>query len=328
MLAAPAATEVAAVSFEQTASLALAETLNAVALTNNSVALSWPTDTTEQSYRLYSDMGSGYGLFIYKTQAMQPAHIDKFLKPDAIYRYRITKVAANQEQFLAQTAVSTFDRAPVASDSTTTTEFEVASVSALAAAVPTALPPNAVLLGLVSDNNFTDDFDTLTIVGEVRNDSNLTVGESDISVTFYDTSGNIIDTATGETLLQSIPPGEKSPFILSVKRPAGLNSHSLRAIAVPVAAEPGSQLSVREVRRFEDDAGFFHVKGTIENVGNTTAKRVNVAAAIYDRSNQVININFTYANPTNIRPGETAAYDIIFSYYPRYYAQHVIAFEE
>ena len=198
----------------------------------------------------------------------------------------------------------------------------------MAAVVPTALPPNAVLLGLVSDNNFTDDFNTLTIVGEVRNDSNLTVGESDISVTFYDASGNIIDTATGETMLQTIPPGERSPFILSVKRPAGLNSHSLRAVAVPVESEQGSQLSVSEVRRFEDDAGFFHVKGTVENVGNTTAKRVNVAAVIYDRSNQVINISFTYASPANIKPGESATYDIIFSYYPRYYAQHVIAFEE
>jgi hypothetical protein len=273
-------------------------------------------------------MGSGYGVFIYKAQTMQPAHIDKYLEPDAIYRYRITTVADNQEQFLAQTAVNTFDHTSAASDSTPTTEFKVTGVSAMAAAVPTALPPNAVLLGLVSDNNFTDDFDTLTIVGEVRNDSNLTVGESDISVTFYDASGNVIDTATGETMLQSIPPGEKSPFILSVKRPAGLDSHSLRAIAVPVESEPGSQLSVREVRRFEDDAGFFHVKGIIENVGNTPARRVNVAAVIYDRSNQVINISFTYASPPNIRPGETAAYDVIFSYYPRYYAQHVIAFEE
>ena len=203
-----------------------------------------------------------------------------------------------------------------------------ASTAGVVTALPTALPPDAVLLGLISDNNHTDEFNTLTIVGEVRNDSNLTVGQTDITVTFYDSVGAIISTVNGKTLLDIIPPGAKSPFVISLKRPAGLNSHSLRAVARPVPAAQQAQLSVIETRRFEDEAGFFHVKGAIENVGSITARRVKVATIIYDRSNRVINVGFTYVNPPNLKPGQKAGYDVIFSYFPRYFSQEVIPFEE
>ena len=83
-----------------------------------------------------------------------------------------------------------------------------------------------------------------------------------------------------------------------------------------------------EVRRFEDDAGFFHIKGVIENAGNTVAKRIKVAAVIYGRDNGVINVGFTYVNPPILAPGEQATYEVIFAYYPRYLTQQVIPFEE
>jgi hypothetical protein len=193
---------------------------------------------------------------------------------------------------------------------------------------PTALPPDAVLLGLRSDNNFTDGFNTLTVVGEVRNDSNLDVGQTDIAVTFYDAVGSVIGTANGQAMLEVIPPGEVSPFVITLTRPSGLASYSLRAVARPVAPARGAQLSVIEVKRYEDEAGFFHVRGVIENVGNVISKRTKVAAVIYGRDNRVINVSFTYASPPALRPGERATYDIIFTYYPRYVTQRVIPFEE
>jgi hypothetical protein len=308
---------------------ARANTLIATSLTNGSVALSWQADPEARGqgqYRIYSDMGSGYGVYVHKANTAQPAYIDRQLRPSSMYNYRLTVVVEQQEVVLAQAQTATFDRRPVGA-STLSTQIEV-STAGVVTALPTALPPDAVLLGLISDNNYTDEFGTLTIVGEVRNDSNLTVGQTDITVTFYDSAGSIINTIRGETLLDVIPPGEKSPFVITLKRPSGLNSHSLRAVARPVAATQQAQLSVIETRRFEDEAGFFHVKGTIENVGSVTARRVKVATVIYDRSNRVINVGFTYANPPNLKPGQQAQYDVIFSYYPRYFSQHVTPFEE
>jgi hypothetical protein len=42
----------------------------------------------------------------------------------------------------------------------------------------------------------------------------------------------------------------------------------------------------------------------------------------------VINVGFTYVTPPTLAPGKQAAYDVIFTYYPRYLTQRVIPFEE
>ncbi len=270
-------------------------------------------------------MGSGYGVYVYRARTTQPAFVDKRLRPGMTYSYRLTQLETDQEIVLAQVKANTFADDTLASNNSSG-HPEVSPASIVAA--PTALPPDAVLLGLVSNNNFTDDFNTLTLVGEVRNDSNLDVGQTDITVTFYNAAGTVIGTANGETLLKVIPPSQKSPFHITLTRPPGFASYSLRAIARSVPPQQSAQFSVVELKRFEDDAGFFHIKGVIENVGSSTAKRAKVAAIIYGRDGDVINVGFTYVNPPTLSPGKQAAYDVIFAYYPRYLTQQVIPFEE
>ena len=70
------------------------------------------------------------------------------------------------------------------------------------------------------------------------------------------------------------------------------------------------------------------IKGIVKNVGSTTSKRTKVAAIIYGRDGRVINVGFTYVHPPTLAPGDQANYDVSFTYYPRYYAQTVIPFEE
>lgn len=299
--------------------------VEAVSLTNGSIALSWtPVGRTAQ-YRIYSDMGSGYGVYIYKTDVTEPAFVDKFLRPAAFYSYRINHLKANQEIALAQTYTATVVSEVIPSEglSGQTSPSVKQPVPA-----PTALPPDAVILGLVNDNSFTDDFNTLNIVGEVRNDSNLDVGQTHIAVTFYNEAGAVIGSAEGQTMFEVIPPGEISPFLITVSRPSGLVSYSLRAVARPVAPRLGAQLSVITVKRFEDEAGFFHIKGVIENTGSVTAQRAKVVAVIYGRGNGLINLGFTYVEPPTLAPGQRATYEVIFTYYPKYVSQRVIPFEE
>jgi hypothetical protein len=297
-------------------------------LTNGSMALTWKPVENSQEYRVYSDMGCGYEVYIYKASTDQPAFIDEKLRSGATYSYRLVQVAAatRQEVVLGQISAHTFAKEKLTSATVANNQIDVSPVSIMAA--PTALPPDAVLLGLISDNNFTDEFNTLTIVGEIRNDSNVTVGQTDITVTFYNAAGATIGTTNGKTMIKNLSPGESSPFIISLSHPPGLASHSLRAVARPVPAKQPAQLSVTEIRRFEDNAGFFHVKGVIKNNGATVAKRVIVASVIYNRDNNVINVGFTYSAPPTLKPGESADYDIIFAYYPRYATQTVIPFEE
>jgi hypothetical protein len=310
-------------AFDQ--AVAAAALIDITPLTNGSVALNWPFDAETDQYRLYSDMGSGYGVYVYKAAVTQPAFVDKLLQPGMIYNYRLTQVKNGQEIILAQASTATFTNDGLGGG-VLASQPELSIINVTAA--PTALPPDAVVLGLVSDNDFVDEFNTLTIVGEIRNDSSLDVGQTDISVTLYDTAGATVGTANGSAMFEVIPPGEESPFIMTLTRPPGYASYSLRAVARPVPAKHQAQLAVVEVRRFEDEAGFFHIRGTIKNVGNRVAKRVKVAATIYGRDNGIINVGFTYVDPPTLAPGEQAAYDVIFAYYPRYVSQQVVAFEE
>lgn len=301
----------------------MADLLDATPLTNDSIALSWSPVAAAAEYRIYSDMGSGYGVYIYRARSSQPAFVDKMLRAGMSYSYRVTQLVEGREMALAQVDTATFaDKRGVAY------LFEGLPTTARIAPEPTALASDAVLLGLVSDNNYTDDFDTLTIAGEVCNDSNQTVGHTNIAVTFYDAAGAVIGTTNGKTLLEALPPGEVSPFVITLSRPVGLASYSLRAVGRPVEPELKAQLEVTEVRRYEDEAGFFHVKGTVENVGTLISKRTRVAAVIYGRDGRVINVGFTYVKPPTLAPGAQAAYDVIFAYYPRYLTQRVIPFEE
>lgn len=303
----------------------MARPIQAIPLTNGSIALSWEPLEKARQYRLYSDMGTGYGVYVYKTHtATQPAFVDEMLRPGMTYRYRLTHLEPDQEIVLAQVTVKTPANPSVSDTLTHQPDSSTFGVTADS----TTLSPDTILLGLVSDHNFTDNFNTLTIAGEVRNDSRQEVGETNITVTFYDAVGTVIDVAHGLALLEAIPPGETAPFLITLTRPTGLASYSLRATARPVAAKPKPQLAVVETRRFEDEAGFFHVKGIIQNTGNTIAKRTKVAAVIYGRDHRVINVNFAYVSPPNLAPGDQASYDVIFTYYPGYFKQTVIPFEE
>ena len=296
--------------------------MDALTLTDGSIALSWSPMERAQQYRIYSDMGSGYGVFVFKAQTTQPSYNDEQLRSGMAYSYRLTRHEANQEVVLAQI------RANSSANETVASKPEASTASIIA--VPTALPSDAVLLGLVSDNNFTDDFNALTIIGELRNDSTVDVGQTDITVIFYDAAGAVIGKVNGETVLETLSPGEKSPFLIVLTRPSGFASYSIRAVGrpVPAAVKQGAQLSVVEVRRYEDEAGFFHIEGMIQNVGSTVAKRTKVVAIIYGRDHRVINVGFTSVNPPALNPGEKATYEVVFTYYPRYLTQQVIPFEE
>jgi hypothetical protein len=298
--------------------------VDAIPLTNASIALSWmPTAKTAQ-YRIYSDMGSGYGVYIHKADVNEPAFVDKLLRSGLAYSYRVTRLETGREFVLAQTRADTLgDQA-----ATEPLAGQQPVITATVAAAPTALPPDAVLLGLLSDSSFTDEFNTLNIVGEVRNDSNLNVGQTDIAITFYDSAGAVVGTANGETMLEVIPPGGISPFLITLSHPLGMVSYSVRAVARPVTPKLNAQLSVVEVKRYEDEAGFFHVKGVVANTGSVVAKRAKVVAVIYGRGGGVINVGFTYLSPPILAPGERANYEVIFTYFPKYVSQKVIPFEE
>ena len=117
-------------------------------------------------------------------------------------------------------------------------------------------------------------------------------------------------------MLDILLPGQRSPFALTLPKPAGLWEYSLRITARPTLEQPLAGLEVVYSRADEDDAGFYHVRGEVENTGSRTAERVQIIVTLYDRWGKIINAGFVYSEPQSIRPGEKAAFDCSFNYYP------------
>jgi hypothetical protein len=183
-------------------------------------------------------------------------------------------------------------------------------------ATPTPLPPDTVLLGLMSSHEYEDDLGFITIVGEVRNDLQMNVGKVLVTATFYNASGDVIEEASTSTMMDILLPGQRSPFALILPRPVDLWEYSLRITARPTLEQPLAGLEVVQSHAYEDQVGFYHVTGQVENTGQRTADRVQVIVTLYDKWGKIVNAGFVYSEPRPVRPGEKAAFDCSFNYYP------------
>ena len=313
----------------------MASAVKAAPLPGNSISLAWEPAGDALGYRVYSDMGTGYGFYVFKAETDQLELTDAGLRPGLRYQYHIRSLTSEGEVGIAWVAAET----PAGSDiqgraQAVGVDGRVAPIIASKAnhapirvtPAPTPLPPDTIILGLLSANDYTDEVDNrLTIVGEVRNDSHLDVGETAVMATFYDTQGQVIGEAGGSTLLAVLAPGVRSPFMITLPRPGGLANYSLRATGRPInLPSNAAELAVVTTRRFEDTAGFYHIAGVIENPGRRV-EQARVVVTLYDRGGRVVNVGFGYPQPASLSPGDRADFDISFTYYPKVFSHLAVA---
>jgi hypothetical protein len=276
-------------------------------------------------------MGTGYGVYMFKTETEAEELTDNNLRAGLRYQYQIRSVTPAGELTLARASAVTPSRSASLTRSRSSIAVSrdaqpVRSVVRVTPA-PTPLPPDTVILGLLSATDYSDDLEgTLTIVGEVRNDSHLDVGETAVTATFYGTDGQVIGEASGSTMLRALPPGVRSPFMITLPRPAGLENYSTRATGRPITSTPtDAELDVVASRRFEDTAGFYHIAGVIENPGGRRVEQARVIVTLYDRAGRVINVGFAYPQPPSLSPNDRADFDVTFTYYPKVFSHMAVA---
>jgi hypothetical protein len=303
-------------------------------VTGDDISLTWAPLADAAAYRIYSDMGTGYGVYIYKAETRDHELDDAGLRPGMRYRYRVAAVTSGSETALAWSQAVTPYRPEVKArggsdfeSSGTSGEVQPVRSSVRVTPAPTPLPPDTIILGLLSATDYADELeDILTIVGEVRNDSHLDVGETVVSATLYGTDGQVIGEASGSTMLQALAPGVRSPFVITLPQPAGLANYSLRATGRPITLiAAGAGLEVIDTRRFEDTIGFYHIVGVIENRSQRRVEGARVIVTLYDRAGRVVNVGFAYPQPSSLPPKDRADFDIAFTYYPKVFSHLAVA---
>jgi hypothetical protein len=283
------------------------------------VGLSWQPTPKVVAYQVYSDMGTGFGVYLLRAASDEPAFTDTGLRPAMRYRYRVVAVTRQGEIALAEAVAATPRRATPAIAYATGATPVPTRVALVVTPAPTPLPPDTVILGLLSASDHLDEVDgSLIIAGEVRNDSNLDVGATEVVAVFYDADGQKVREVGGVASLRLLPPGARSPFVIQVPNPVPDTHYSLRATGRPDgSADDSSQLRVVSTRRYEDEAGFYHVAGVIENAGPQVVEQARAVVVLYDRAGGVVNVGFAYPRPASLERGDRADFDVVFTYYPK-----------
>ncbi|HJT49956.1 MAG TPA: FxLYD domain-containing protein [Nitrososphaeraceae archaeon] len=172
-------------------------------------------------------------------------------------------------------------------------------------------------ISVLSSFSFRDDTGAYHIVGEVKNNSPTdSMNYVKIVATLYGNGGRVVGTDFTYSDIDVLKPAEKSPFkiILSdLGQSQKVSSYKLYASGQKTEPLPAAlKLNVGDSHL--DSIGFYHVVGEVTNQGNQKATYVKVSGAFYNSSNTVVAADFTYTDPKDLEPGQTAPFEIIVTH--------------
>jgi hypothetical protein len=81
----------------------------------------------------------------------------------------------------------------------------------------------------------------------------------------------------------------------------------------PVKPPQVGVLKVLSSNSFMDSAGYLHLVGEIENGTPDPVTLVQATATFYDKNNNVVATDYSYTNPSDLRPGNKAPFEIILT---------------
>lgn len=123
---------------------------------------------------------------------------------------------------------------------------------------------------------------TVIIVGEIRNDNEAPVTDILLSATLYAPDDpTATRTVTGYPLLDVIPPGEGSPYVIQVEE-AGDSTAQVRVNVIgiaPTVSKP-DLLDIRIDRTILSE--WIHLEGAVINEDDSAAENTSVHIALYD----------------------------------------------
>ena len=181
----------------------------------------------------------------------------------------------------------------------------------------TNTPGSAGGISVLSSSSFRDDTGAYHIVGEVKNNSPTdSLNYVKIVATLYDKTGKVVGTDFTYTDIEVLRPAEKSPFkiiLIDLRQSQKVSSYKLYATGEKTQSLPAA-LKLNVGDSHVDSIGFYHVVGEVTNQGNQKATYVKVSGAFYNSSNTVVAADFTYTDPKDLEPGQTAPFEIIVTH--------------
>lgn len=164
-----------------------------------------------------------------------------------------------------------------------------------------------------AENTYRDGIGYFHVVGEVENTGTRNGEYTKISATFYDESGAVYDTAFSYASREIIPAGEKSPYEVSVEdSDAKITDYKISVSTSTTSSDPvgyGS-LVVQGDTGSTNSLGNYQIVGEVQNNADRQATYVKVISSMYDADDQIVGVDFTYTDPSDIEGGSSAGFKI------------------
>lgn len=173
-------------------------------------------------------------------------------------------------------------------------------------------PTQAVILP--THSGYINDYGYFYVVGEVQNVGDTPIENVNVTATFYDSNGEFVAFGNGSATLEVILPGRKSPFEITLYSSLDslrVHNYTLSATFSQADDKPLG-LEILSNSSLADSDGF-HVTGEIKNVGSEYTAFVRVIATFYNESGYAIATKFSYSNPKNLSPNQTAQFEILLN---------------
>jgi len=172
-------------------------------------------------------------------------------------------------------------------------------------------------LTILSHTGYLDPQGNYHVVGEVQNIGSQTVNFVQIEATFYDPQNHVIDTRFDLTMLYTILPDRKSPFLialLDVAQSAKVHHYSLTTSFLLTSPIPIG-LQILSHNSQTDTQGRIHITGQIKNIETSKAHNIKIVATCYDVKGKVVAAALTDLDPIedDLNPNQTRPFEIIIN---------------
>jgi hypothetical protein len=155
---------------------------------------------------------------------------------------------------------------------------------------------------------------TLRFMVEITNMSGVPLMETRVVLTLRDDGGAVLDTETGASPVDILPPGQKVPIAIVVSQePKGWTRFDIKAtgnVASKVRLEAYStDLKVLQ-SKLTADGKQFKVTGEIKNDGVNPVQFAKVVVGLYDSAGRLVGVRDGYAAVSDLAPGETSPFSL------------------
>jgi hypothetical protein len=174
-----------------------------------------------------------------------------------------------------------------------------------AAASPSAVTQN--------DTSFIDELGYYHVVGEVKNTGDMWLQYVRIVGTLKDQNGAVVDSSFTYTQLLLLGPSKVSGFDiveLDTGRAAAVRSYTL-AVEWEEAQPPTAALQIVNTSSSIDLLGYLEIVGEVQNSGDSISEYTKVAATCYGADGKVVDVMFTYTDPTSVPAHGSESFKLI-----------------